>query len=47
MDSVGEEMVADDECYSAAFPSEVLLAQTSQSILFHHVLEDTRGALWT
>ena len=44
--AVNDEIAADEECYAVAFPSEVPLQQTTKSALFHHLLEDTRSAIW-
>ena len=44
--AVNDEIAADEECYSVAFPSEVPLQQITKSALFHHLLEDTRSAIW-
>jgi hypothetical protein len=46
VEAVNDEIVADEECYSVAFPSEVPLQQTTKSTLFNHLMEDTRSTIW-
>jgi hypothetical protein len=43
VDAVNDEIIADEECYGVAFPSEVPLAETTRSTMFNHLIEDTRA----